>query len=97
MADLSQVYEALRRADAAGNVDDATKLAQFIRSQTSLPEPPAIQKSGTAGPIEAAIGSTKRLASSALTGVQLPFGASEAAMEGISRQKDITEKPAGSL
>jgi hypothetical protein len=51
----------------------------------------------TAGPIEAAIGSTKRLASSALTGVQLPFGASEAAMEGISRQKDITEKPAGSL
>ena len=97
MADLSQVYEALRRADAAGNVDDATKLAQFIRSQTSLPEPPAIQKSGTAGPVEAAIGSTKRLASSALTGVQLPFGASEAAMEGISRQKDITEKPAGSL
>jgi hypothetical protein len=51
----------------------------------------------TAGPLEAAIGSTKRLASSALTGVQLPFGASEAAMEGISRQKDITEKPAGSL
>jgi hypothetical protein len=51
----------------------------------------------TAGPIEAAIGSTKRLISSGLTGVQLPFGASEAAMEGISRQKDITEKPAGSL
>jgi hypothetical protein len=51
----------------------------------------------TAGPIEAAIGSTKRLVSSGLTGVQLPFGASEAAMEGISRQKDITEKPAGSL
>jgi hypothetical protein len=51
----------------------------------------------TAGPVEAAIGSFKRLGSSALTGVQLPFGASEAAMEGISRQKDITEKPAGSL
>jgi hypothetical protein len=51
----------------------------------------------TAGPIEAAIGSTKRLISSGLTGVQLPFGASEAAMEGISRQKDIAEKPAGSL
>jgi hypothetical protein len=51
----------------------------------------------TASPIEAAIGSTKRLVSSGLTGVQLPFGASEAAMEGISRQKDITEKPAGSL
>ena len=51
----------------------------------------------TAGPVEAAIGSFKRLGSSALTGVQLPFGADEAAMEGISRQKDITEKPAGSL
>jgi hypothetical protein len=51
----------------------------------------------TAGPLEAAIGSTKRMASSALTGIQLPFGADEAAMQGISRQKDITEKPAGSL
>jgi hypothetical protein len=51
----------------------------------------------TAGPIEAAIGSTKRMASSALTGLQLPFEADEAAMRGISRQKDITEKPAGSL
>mgnify|MGYP007090468337 CR=1 FL=1 len=29
MADLSQVYEALRRADAAGNVDDATKLSSI--------------------------------------------------------------------
>ena len=73
MADLSQVYEALRRADAAGNVDDATKLAQFIRSQTSLPEPPAIQKSGTAGPIEAGIGGAKQLAASTLTAVQTPF------------------------
>jgi hypothetical protein len=64
-----------------------------IQEQLALKNKPV----ETAGPVEAAIGSFKRLGSSALTGVQLPFGADEAAMEGISRQKDITEKPAGSL
>jgi hypothetical protein len=80
------------------NVDSPTELTdaqayQAVQNQLQLESQP-IQ---TAGPIEAAIGSTKRLASSALTGLQLPFNADEAAMEGISRQKDITEKPAGSL
>jgi len=80
------------------NVDSPTELTdaqayQAVQNQLQLESQP-IQ---TAGPIEAAIGSTKRLASSALTGLQLPFGADEAAMQGISRQKDITEKPAGSL
>lgn len=61
MADLSQVYEALRRADAAGNVDDARKLALYIKNQTTLPEPPVVEKPGTAGPIEALVGGAKRL------------------------------------
>jgi len=51
----------------------------------------------TAGPIEALVGSTKRMGADIITGTQLPFDANEAAMRGISRQKDITEKPAGSL
>ena len=51
----------------------------------------------TAGPIEALVGSTKRMGADIITGAQLPFGAKEAALEGISRQKDITERPAGSL
>ena len=51
----------------------------------------------TAGPIEALVGSTKRMGADIITGAQLPFDAKEAALAGISRQKDITEKPAGSL
>jgi len=34
MADLEQLYDALRKADAAGNTDDAAKLAGFIRQQS---------------------------------------------------------------
>lgn len=39
MADLNQLYDALRKADAAGNVDDAKKLADYIRSQATAPAP----------------------------------------------------------
>jgi hypothetical protein len=51
----------------------------------------------TAGPIEALVGSTKRMGADIITGAQLPFDAKEATLAGISRQKDITERPAGSL
>lgn len=37
MADLTQAYEALKKADAAGNADDAKQLADYIRSQSSTP------------------------------------------------------------
>jgi len=98
MADLSQVYEALRRADAAGNVDDARKLAQFIQSQTALPEAPVVEKPGTAGPIEALVGGAKRLGASSLTALQAPFvGGEEAAARGVARQEAITERPGASL
>jgi hypothetical protein len=39
MADLNQLYDALRKADAAGNVEDAKKLADYIRSQSAAPAP----------------------------------------------------------
>ena len=51
----------------------------------------------TAGPVEAAIGSTKRMFSDIVTGAELPFGANEAVEKGVARQQAITEKPAGSL
>lgn len=37
MADLTQAYEALKKADAAGNTDDAKQLADYIRSQSLAP------------------------------------------------------------
>lgn len=98
MADLSQVYEALRRADAAGNVDDARKLALYIKNQTTLPEPPIVEKPGTAGPIEALVGGAKRLGASSLTALQAPFvGGEEAAARGVARQEAIKERPGASL
>ena len=99
MPKLDDVYEALRRADAEGNVDDARKLAQFIQSQTALPEAPTeIQKPGTAGPIEALVGGAKRLGASSLTALQAPFvGGEEAAARGVARQEAITERPGASL
>ena len=43
MADLNQLYDALRQADAAGNTEDAKKLADYIRSQQAA-TPPAPQR-----------------------------------------------------
>ena len=43
MADLNQLYDALRKADAAGNTEDAKKLADYIRSQSAAPAP-ALQR-----------------------------------------------------
>jgi len=99
MADLSQVYEALRRADAAGNEEDARQLAEFIRSQSQPMELPApIEKSGTAGPMEALKGGAKRLLASSQTAVEAPFiGGEEAAARGIARQEAIKERPGASL
>jgi hypothetical protein len=99
MADLSQVYEALRRADAAGNEEDARQLAEFIRSQSQPMELPApIEKSGTAGPMEALKGGAKRLLASSQTAVEAPFiGGEEAAARGITRQEAIKERPGASL
>jgi hypothetical protein len=43
MADLSQAYDALKKADAAGNTADAKQLADYIRSAS----PPGKEKSPT--------------------------------------------------
>lgn len=42
MADLTQVYDALRKADAAGDTEGARKLADYIRAQTPAPETPKV-------------------------------------------------------
>jgi hypothetical protein len=38
MADLTEVYAALQKADAAGDTEGAKKLADYIRSQSATPE-----------------------------------------------------------
>jgi hypothetical protein len=41
MAELNQLYDALRKADAAGNTEDAKRLADYIRSQSAVPAVPS--------------------------------------------------------
>lgn len=44
MAELDQLYDALRKADAAGNTEDAKKLSDYIRSQSAAPAPTTPEK-----------------------------------------------------
>ena len=73
----------------------------IIQAATELysgaPAQPTEQPSATAGPIEALIGGSKRFGSSAITGLAAPFGAEQAALQGIQRQQNITERPGASL
>jgi len=43
MAELDQLYDALRKADAAGNTEDAKKLADYLRSHSAAPAAPVTQ------------------------------------------------------
>ena len=94
--DINQVYNALRKADAAGNTADAKKLANYIKSiQTQQPQPQP--QEGTAGIGEALIGGTKRLISSGRTFADVFNTPEQAALSGIERGKNITERPGASL
>lgn len=106
----SQIEEALASGYSPAEVLDylsksewQNKVGQIAKAKEAGYTPDEIldyltpKKIETAGPIEAAIGSAKRMGADIITGAQLPFDAKEAALAGISRQKDITEKPAGSL
>ena len=97
MATKQEILEAIRQADSAGNVDDAERLAELYRN---TPEENVSEEldAGVGGFFESAIGGAKRLFSSAQTGVEAPFTSGEdAAISGIQRQQEITERPGASL
>ena len=60
MADLNQLYDALRKADAAGNTEDAKKLADYIRSQSAAPAPTLQKAPEDVGFFEAIPAAAKR-------------------------------------
>ena len=73
--------------------DDAIR---YIASQQAFA--PTTRKEGTAGIGEAFMGGLKGLASSSLTAVQAPFiGGEDAALKGIERGEQMTERPGASL
>ena len=60
MTDLNQLYDALRQADAAGNTEDAKKLADYIRSQSAAPAPTLQKAPEDVGFFEAIPAAAKR-------------------------------------
>lgn len=81
MADLTQVYDALRKADAAGDTDGAQKLAAYIRTQSVAPAQsttavPAAPDTSQSTPLDWAKGVGQAglaLGSGALKGLNVAF------------------------
>ena len=95
MATREQLIEALKKADAVGNTEDAKKLANYIKLTSRTPNQ---QKEGTAGFFEGLVGGTKNILSASQTAVEAPFiSGEEASLRGIERQKERTERPGFSL
>jgi hypothetical protein len=99
-ADLAARFDAFK-AQVSTPVDSVTPQAP-VTGPEGAPIPPILQtqekpKIETASPLEALVGSTKRMASDVMTGAQLPFDANKATIEGMARQEGITEKSATSL
>jgi hypothetical protein len=91
MADLNALYQALRKADAAGDKEGARRLAQYIQQvQTTPVAPPAAPKESTIG--SELVRGGKQLVSSARTGVESLFDANKAATEGIARSQAIGQE-----
>ena len=95
MADINALYQALRKADAAGDKEGARRLAQYIQQvQSATPVAPVAEPTG---PKESTIGSElvrggKQLVSSARTGVESLFDANKAATEGFARSQAIGQE-----
>ena len=95
MADLNALYQALRKADAAGDIEGARRLAQYIQqSQTATPVAPVVEPTG---PKESTIGSElgrggKQVLSSARTGAESLFDKNKAATEGVARGEAIAKE-----
>jgi hypothetical protein len=104
MADLEQLYNALRQADAAGNVEDATKLANYIRQQQQAPqpdelgrykaEPTSTQETKTSNPFKGLAGRAADLAGSGIEGIARATTALGERMEGAltSEEKAAMEE-----
>ncbi len=95
MADLNALYQALRKADAAGDTEGAKRLAQYIQQvQSATPVAPAAEptapKQSTSG--SEIVRGGKQLVSSARAGAESLFDKNKAATEGVARSQAIGEE-----
>ena len=99
MATPQQVLQALEKAHNAGNKEDAQELANLYRqiTQTTEPTPPE-PDANVGGFFESLAGGTKRIISDSRTALEAPFvSAEEAALRGIKRSDEMTERSGTSL
>jgi hypothetical protein len=95
MADINALYQALRKADAAGDTEGAKRLAQYIQQvQSATPVAPVAEPTA---PKESTFGSelvrgAKQLVSSTRTGVGSVFSPEEAAKAGVARSEAIGQE-----
>lgn len=93
MADINQLYDALRKADAAGNAEDAKTLAAAIRAQstasTPVPHPPTALDTFATSPI----GSSIKGAAEAMGNLEegIPRGIAEIASYGGNVKGPISD------
>lgn len=89
MATMEDVYRALLKADAAGDVEAATALSRYIREQQGIalpeePERPGFLKSIGLG--------TESLLSSGRTALEAALSPEEAAIAGLERRQELSKE-----
>lgn len=99
MATPQQVLQALENAHNAGNEEDARELADLYRQITQTTEPTPLEPDANVGDFfESLVGGTKRIISDTRTALEAPFvSAEEAALRGIKRSDEMTERSGTSL
>ena len=103
--DVNRIYDAFRRAHEAGDTESAQKLADFIKTLPSYQAPGQAQQDAIqsqlqqsqeddrVGFVEGLTGSSKRLLSDSTTTLESLFmSPEEAALRGMKRGDEITER-----
>ena len=91
-----QILSAIDRAKADGNINAVNQLTNLLQQTQGIK---SLEPDANVGNFfESLIGGTKRLFSSAGTGIEAPFtSGEEAAVSGLQREQGFTERPGASL
>ena len=91
-----QILSAIDRAKADGNINAVNQLTNLLQQTQGIK---SLEPDANVGNFfESLVGGTKRLFSSAGTGVEAPFtSGEEAAISGLQREQGFTERPGASL
>lgn len=94
--DYQMLMQALRNADAAGNVEDARKIAGILQRMQSGSETEEVPRRDV-GVIESGVAGLKKMLSTQQTAIETPFGAEAAAARGVQRGRKLEEETPSQL